>query len=413
MKACVPTCLALADFRQRQKQAFRVQLPAPDDVEKIVIQASERIPVAGPSISDREVELVAEAARTAWYGNHYAYNTRFERMLADYVGVDHAVSVPHCTAALHLALAGLGVGAGDEVIVPDVTWIASVAPVFYVGAEPVLVDILSDTWCIDPAAVEAAITSRTKAIIGVDIYGSMCDWNALRQIADKHKLYLIEDSAEALGSTFGGRRAGALGDVSAFSFHGSKTVVTGEGGMLATSNKSLHERVLFLRDHGRQPGDKLFLNHEVGFKYRMSAVQAALGVGQMERIDDLIRQKRQIFEWYRQRLTGINGLTLNAEPRDTTNSYWMVTVVLDPQLGIDKFKMMDELNNRNIDSRPFFSPLSTLPAFEKYPQSRRFASRDSAGAKVAAFGVNLPSGYNMDEAKVDLVSKAVAEIVRG
>src|SRR5271155_5256546 len=158
-----------------------------------MIVAPERIPVAAPSITDREVELAAEAARTAWRQNHYAYNARFEHMVADYVGVGHAVSVPHCTAALHLALAALGIGPGDEVIVPDVTWIASVAPVVYVGADPVLVDILPDTWCLDPAAGEAAVGPRTRAIIGVDLYGGVCDWAALGAIAERHGLHLIED----------------------------------------------------------------------------------------------------------------------------------------------------------------------------------------------------------------------------
>lgn len=373
--------------------------------------APERIPVAGPSISDREVELVAEAARTAWYQNHYAFNARFERLLADYVGVAHAVSVPHCTAALHLALAALGVGPGDEVIVPDVTWIASVAPVVYVGAEPVLVDIDPETWCIDPAAVERAIGPKTKAIIGVDLYGSTCDWAALKRIADAHGLALIEDAAEALGSSRGGRRAGAFGAVSAFSFHGSKTVVTGEGGMLATDDKALFERVLFLRDHGRNPGDRFFLNTEVAFKYRMSAVQAALGVAQMERIDALIAHKRAIFGWYRDRLAGLSGVTLNAEPEGTQNSFWMVTVVLDPTLGLDKFALMAELDERNIDSRPFFTPLSTLPAFDERPAAKRFVTPRDAGHRIAAYGVNLPSGYNMTEEKADIVASAVREII--
>ncbi|HPG03992.1 MAG TPA: DegT/DnrJ/EryC1/StrS family aminotransferase, partial [Rhodoblastus sp.] len=260
-----------------------------------MIVSPERIPVAGPSITDREPELAAEAARTAWYGNHYAYNARFEQMLTDYVGVAHAVSLPHCTSGLHLALAALGVGPGDEVIVPNVTWIASVAPIVYVGAEPVLVDIRADTWCIDPDAVEAAIGPKTKAIIGVDLYGSMCDWDQLQAVADRHGLHLIEDSAEALGSSLNGRKAGAFGRVSAFSFHGSKTVATGEGGMLATNDTGLFDRVLFLRDHGRAPGDRFFQNSEIAFKYRMSAVQAALGVAQMERIDELIAHKRAIF----------------------------------------------------------------------------------------------------------------------
>ena len=375
-----------------------------------MIVSPERIPVAGPSITDREPELAAEAARTAWYGNHYAYNARFEQMLADYVGVAHAVSLPHCTSGLHLALAALGVGPGDEVIVPNVTWIASVAPVVYVGAEPVLVDISADTWCIDPDAVEAAIGPKTKAIIGVDLYGSMCDWDRLQAIADRRGLHLIEDSAEALGSSLNGRKAGAFGRVSAFSFHGSKTVATGEGGMLATNDKALFDRVLFLRDHGRTPGDRFFQNSEIAFKYRMSAVQAALGVAQMERIEDLIAHKRAIFRWYRQRLSGLQGVALNAEPAGVVNSYWMVTIVPDASFGLDKFEIMDELNKRNIDSRPFFSRLSDLQAFDDRPASKRFVRADERGAEIARCGVNLPSGYNMDEAKVDIVAAAVKEI---
>ncbi|HLK23896.1 MAG TPA: DegT/DnrJ/EryC1/StrS family aminotransferase, partial [Caulobacteraceae bacterium] len=267
-----------------------------------MIVSPERIPVAGPWITEREPELAAEAARTAWYGNHYAFNARFERMLADYVGVAHAVSLPHATAGLHLALAALGVGPGDEVICPDVTWIASVAPVVYVGATPVLVDILPDTWCIDPNAAAAAVGPRTKAIIGVDLYGSTCDWAALEDVAVRHGLALIEDAAEALGSVHHGRRAGGFGHAAAFSFHGSKTVATGEGGMLATDDGALYERVLRLRDHGRAPGDRLFQNDEIAFKYRMNAVTAALGVAQMERIDALIEKKRAIFGWYAERL---------------------------------------------------------------------------------------------------------------
>lgn len=376
-----------------------------------MIVAPDRIPVAGPSITDREAELAAEAARTAWYQNHYAFNARFERMLADYVGVAHAVSVPHCTAALHLALAALGVGPGDEVIVPDVTWIASVAPVTYVGAEPVLVDILPDTWCMDPDAVEVAIGPAAKAIIGVDLYGSTCDWDRLQAIADKHRLYLVEDAAEALGSVYRGRKAGALGRASAFSFHGSKTVVTGEGGMLATDDEQLFERALFLRDHGRKPGDHFFLNSEIAFKYRMSAVQAAIGVAQMERIDELVARKRAIFGWYRDRLSPLKGVVLNAEPPGTLNSYWMVTVVLDPAIGFDKFALMAELERRNIDSRPFFSRLSSLPVFADRPNATRFVGPSDHGARIAPYGVNLPSGYDMTEEKVDVVARAFAEII--
>lgn len=354
---------------------------------------------------------MAEAARTAWFANHYAFNERFERAFAEYAGVKHAVSLPHCTAAIHLSLAAAGIGPGDEVIVPDVTWIASVAPVIYVGATPIFADIRRDTWCIDPSSVEKTITPRTRAIIGVDLYGSMADWHELQRIAKKHNLFLVEDAAESLGSEYGGRKAGALGDIGVFSFHGSKTLTTGEGGMLVTDDDHLHRRVMTLRDHGRPPGDKLFLNSEVGFKYKMSALQAAFGLGQIERVEELISRKREIFSWYESHLGGANGITLNAEPTGTKNSYWMVTVILDPALGLDKFALMSALAERKIDTRPFFSPLSSLPAFADYKASSDYMPERPAGAEVARYGVNLPSGYHMDEEKVEIVSSAVKEII--
>jgi perosamine synthetase len=374
-----------------------------------MIVAETRIPIAGPSITDREVELAAEAARTAWHKDHYVFNERFEHAVAEYVGVRYAVSVPHCTAALHLALAATGIGPGDEVIVPDITWIASVAPVIYVGADPILVNVLNDTWCLDPKAVEAAITPRTRAIIGVDLYGSMCDWPALQRIADRHGLILIEDAAEALGSSLNGKRAGSFGSAAAFSFHGSKTVTTGEGGMLVTDDEGIRKRVLFLRDHGRNPGDTNFLNSEIAFKYRMSAVQAALGCAQMERIDSLIAMKRQIFEWYRERLDDLQGVALNVEPPSTLNSYWMVTAIPVPEFGLDKFAMIAEMDKRNIDTRPFFSQLSSLPAFDHRQAAKRFLDSSQTDTSIARYGVNLPSGYNMTEELVDIVCQAYRE----
>jgi len=367
------------------------------------------IPVAGPSITEREGELAREAAMGAWGPDHYRYNARFERMMADLVGVAHAVSLPHATSGLHLALAAAGIGPGDEVIGPDVTWIASMAPVSYVGATPVFVDILSDSWCLDPAAVEAAITPKTRAIIGVDLYGSMCDWGRLRDIATRHNLLLIEDAAEALGSTWAGQQAGSLGDMAVFSFHGSKTITTGEGGMLVTNDDHLHARVQKLRDHGRPPGDRFFLNDEVAFKYKMSAVQAALGIAQMERIGTLIDYKRRLFGWYRDRLAGVPGLRLNAEPQQVRNSYWMVTVVPEEGFGHDKFSLQAALRARGIDSRPFFSQLSKLRAYEGRHDSARFLPAAPAGAAAATRGINLPSGYGLDEATVDRVCSALLD----
>ena len=361
------------------------------------------IPVAAPSITKREGDLAKEAALTAWGAEHYAFNAKFEKMVAGYVGVSHAASLPHATSGLHLALAAAGIGVGDEVIGPDVTWIASMAPVSYVGATPVFVDILADTWCIDPEAVEAAITSRTRAIIGVDLYGSMCDWQRLRAIATKHNLVLIEDAAEALGSTYYGKAAGSFGDMAVFSFHGSKTITTGEGGMIVTNNDTLFSRIQKLRDHGRPPGDKFFLNDEISFKYKMSSVQAALGIAQMERIDELITQKRQIFKWYQDRLKQQPNIYLNIEPENVLNSYWMVTIVPQDANAPDKFLLQKLLAERNIDSRPFFNRLSMLKAYEAHPESVRNLPFRPNGAHAARYGLNLPSGYNMNEALIDRV----------
>mgnify|MGYP001765302522 CR=1 FL=1 len=374
--------------------------------------APVRIPVAGPSISEREPAYAAEAARTAWYGNAGSFVSRFENAMAGYVGVPYAIATPHCTAGLHLILAAMGIGPGDEVIVPDVTWIASVAPVTYVGATPVLVDIRPDTWCIDPEMVEAAIGPRTRAIIGVDLYGSMCDWPRLETLAEKHGLMLIEDAAEALGSSLGGRRAGAFGHASAFSFHGSKTLATGEGGMLLTSDPALRERVLVLRDHGRPTGDRLFLNSEFAFKYRMNDVTAAVGLAQAERLEELITAKRQIFAWYEERLRDLQGLALNVEPAGVINSYWMVTVVPDADFGFDKFELMAAFARRNIDTRPFFSRLSRLPALDGRSESTRLVTGATAGDGPATRGVNLPSGYHMDQDRVDIVCRALRDIFK-
>jgi perosamine synthetase len=305
----------------------------------------------------------------------------------------------------------MGIGPGDEVIVPDVTWIASVAPVTYVGARPVFVDVLPDTWCLDPDAVEAAVTPATKVILAVDLHGSMADWDRLRAIAARHGLRLIEDAAEALGSTWRGRAAGSLGEVGVYSFHGSKTVTTGEGGMLVTDDDALHTRVMTLRDHGRPPGDRFFLNNEVAFKYKMSALQAAVGLAQMERFAELIERKRAIFGWYAERLAGLQGVALNVEPAGTTNSYWMVTAVPDADYGFDKFTLMAAFKARAIDTRPFFTPLSRLDAFAAADDAKRFLPAVPAGHGIAARGINLPSGFNLDETKVDLVCRAFREIL--
>jgi len=365
-----------------------------------------RIPVAGPWITDREVDYVARAARDAWYEHANDFNRRFEQAFAAHVGLAHAISLPSCTSALHLALMALGVGPGDEVVVPDCTWIATAAPISYVGATPVFADIDPRTWCLSAPSFEACITPRTKAVIPVDLYGGMPDWSAITDVARCHGVAVIEDAAEAIGSRWHGRPAGSLGDIGVFSFHGSKTLTTGEGGMLVTGRDDLAARVQVLRDHGRQPGDRLFVNTEVAHKYKMSALQAALGLAQIERIDELVWRKREIFRWYREALGSEPGVTLNAEPEATLNSYWMVTLVLDEGLG-DKHALMQHLDSADIDSRPFFHPLSALPAYAGSASAAR--ARNPISRSVSARGVNLPSALSLTRAQVETVSRAVLD----
>lgn len=222
---------------------------------------------------------------------------------------------------------------------------------------------------------------------------------------------VIEDAAEAIGSEYQGEKAGTFGDTGVFSFHGSKTLTTGEGGMLVTDREDIYQRVLFLRDHGRKPGDKMFWNTEVAYKYKMSSMQAALGLAQLERIDELIARKRQIFEWYREQLGSVEGITLNYEAPDTKNSYWMVTAVLDPSLGMEKERLMVLLSERGIDSRPFFYPLSSLPAYEGLEQAQKARQRNHASYQTSPYAINLPSALNLTKEKVRYVCGVFKEVL--
>ena len=273
----------------------------------------EPIPVAGPWITQKEIDYVTDAVTRAWYGNANIYHQQFEEAFARYIGKRHAITLPSCTSAIHLSLLSLGIGKGDEVIVPDLTWIATAAPITYVNATPVFADCDEDTWCISPDALQACISPRTKAIIPVDLYGNMPEMDAIVDIAEDNNIVIIEDAAEAIGSEYHGEKAGSFGDTGVFSFHGSKTMTTGEGGMLVTNREDIFQRCLALRDHGRAPGDKMFWNAEVGFKYKMSSMQAALGLAQLERIGELVQGKRRIFNWYRQNLANLDGIMLNCE----------------------------------------------------------------------------------------------------
>ena len=371
----------------------------------------ERIPVAGPWITQKEISYVTDAVTNAWYSNANVYHARFEKAFADYMGVRFAISLPSCTAAIHLSLLALGIGPGDDVIVPDITWIASAAPISYVGATPVFADIDSKTWCLSAHSFDGCVTPKTKAVIPVDLYGNMPDMDAIRNVAKRHGVAIIEDAAEAIDSEYKGTKAGRFGDTGVFSFHGSKTLTTGEGGMLVTDREDVYQRALVLRDHGRRPGDKMFFNTEIAYKYKMSSMQAALGLAQLERIEELITRKRQIFSWYQTQLADIEDVTLNFEAPGTKNTYWMITAILDQRFGMTKDILMREMSEANIDCRPFFNPLSSLPAYEHSEQSRLARQRNSVSYQISPYGINLPSGLNLTKKKVQYVCDALKVIL--
>lgn len=368
-----------------------------------------RIFYTKPSITEAEVEAVTAAARDGWGPHCYEAIQRFEALFAAFVGCRHAISTSSCTGALHMGLAALGLGPGDEIILGDINWIASAAPATYLGATPVFVDVLADSWCLDPDQVEAAITPRTKAIIAVHVYGNLCDLDRLQEIGARHGIPVIEDAAEAIGSkwlgTDGERHAGSRGRFGTFSFHGTKTLTTGEGGMFVTNDTALYEQVQALSNHGRMAGEaRQFWPGMIGFKYKMSNIQAALGCAQMQRIDELIAKKRAIFHYYANALAGLPGVTMNPEPSGTQNGYWMPTVVFAPELGVNREALLAAFQTANIDGRVFFWPLSGLPMFTPNPANR--IAYDLPGR---AF--NLPSYHDLTPAEQDRVIAVIHQVL--
>lgn len=351
-----------------------------------------RILYTKPSITELESRYAADAAANGWGERCYDYIIRFESAFKDHLGVPFAIATSSCTGALHMGMAALGIGPGDEVIVADTNWIASVAPIVHLGAKPVFVDVRCDSWCIDPDLAEAAITPRTKAILAVHLYGNLCDMERLLAIGEKHGIPVIEDAAEAIGSEYFGKRAGSMGRFGAFSFHGTKTVTTGEGGMFVTNDAALFERVLTLSNHGRARGQtRQFWPDVVGFKYKMSNIQAALGCAQMERISELIGRKRQIFHYYRDRLRDLPGVQMNPEHSNIVNGAWMPTVVFDVTTGVTREELVAAFAADNIDARVVFYPLSGLPMFEALPNNRNAWS-------IPKRAINLPSYHDMSTA---------------
>ena len=360
-----------------------------------------RIYYTKPSITEREIAYVTDAVTHGWGTACYDYIYRFEQAFSQHLCVPHVIATSSCTGALHMGMAALGIGPDDEVILADINWVASTAPITYLGAKPVFVDILPDTWCLDPVSVEAAITPRTKAIMAVHLYGNLCEMDALLAIGKKHGIPIIEDAAEAIGSIWHGRRAGTMGAFSTFSFHGTKTLTTGEGGAFVTNDNELYERVMTLSNHGRRRGEtKQFWPERIGYKYKMSNLQAAIGLAQIERVDELVNRKREILAHYREHLQSIVGIAMNPEPAGTINGAWMPTAVFPRAGGLTRERLQPAFAEENIDARVFFHPLSSLPMFDK--QEGNVIAYDTAERAI-----NLPSYHDITSQELNRVCSVI------
>lgn len=369
------------------------------------------VPVASPMIGEMEIEFVTDAVRSTWVSSLGAYIDRFEREFAAFVGVPHAVAVSNGTTGLHLALHSLGIGPGDEVIIPDLTFVATAHAVLQTGAQPVFVDAEPDTWCMDPAAVARAVTPNTKAVIPVHLFGHPVDMPAIQGIADQHDLILVEDAAEAHGAEVHGRRVGSLSRAGVFSFYGNKIITTGEGGMITTADEALAGRLRYLRDHGMST-TRRYYHDELAFNYRITNLQAALGVAQMLRIEEFIAKKRMISQWYRESLSDVPGIQFHMERPWARNVYWLACIVLSEDFPLSRDALCEALRQAGVDTRPFFVPMHELPHLAGFRQIGRDNDACLHATRLGQQGVNLPSSCNLDEATVRWIGAEISRIAR-
>tara|TARA_Y100000741_G_scaffold207792_1_gene158169 strand:- start:1643 stop:2746 length:1104 start_codon:yes stop_codon:yes gene_type:complete len=356
-----------------------------------------------PSITDLEISYASDAAKNGWGDDCYKYINKFENLFKEHLGVEYAIATSSCTGAIHIGLSSLGIGPGDEVIVADINWIASVSPIVHMGAKPIFVDVDINSWCIDTNKIRDAITPNTKAIMAVHIYGNICNMDELLSISNEYNIPIIEDSAEAIGSEWNSKKAGSIGTYGTFSFHGTKTVCTGEGGMFVTNDEEIYEKSLTLSNHGRSRYQKKqFWPDMIGFKYKMSNIQAAIGCAQLERIDELISKKRKIFNFYKDNLKNL-PVKFNPEPENTKNGYWMPTIIVDEGIKFDRDDVLKKFSQENIDARVFFWPLSSLPMFEEVKQNL-------VSYSLNVRGINLPSYHDLTEEQQERVIKVINNI---
>lgn len=365
------------------------------------------IPVSKPQLAKHAKAYLNLCIDSGWISSEGPFVARLEKRFAQYLGVRYAVAVTSGTASLHLAVCGLEIGRGDEVIVPALTIISPVAAILYTGAQPVLVDSTANGWNMDISQIEKKITRRTKAIIAVHLYGQPVDINPLLDIAKKHRLFLIEDVAESLGGEYQNRKLGSFGDVSCFSFYANKLLTTGEGGMAVTNKKTVYKKLQLFRDMARIP-KKRFVHSRVGFTYRMSNLQAALGVAQLEEIEQVLEKKRSVAAFYNNALAALPGLRLPEEKPGMKNSDCMYAVLVEDGFGISRNMLRKKLSEKGVETRDFFVPMHRQPALLKLGlfHGEHYPATDSLSRR----GLYLPSGPDITTEQLQYVCNTIKEI---
>lgn len=361
-----------------------------------------KYPVYQPQLGNKEKEYVMDCLDSTWISSKGKYVSAFEKKFAEYIQINYATTVSNGTVALHLALLALGIGEGDEVIVPTFTYVASVNAIAYTGAKPVFVDSLESTWQMDSEDVRRKITPKTKAVMAVHLYGHPCQMDELVEISKENNIFLIEDCAEAVGTLFQGKHVGTFGDISTFSFFGNKTITTGEGGMVVTNDQTLYDRATHFKGQGLAK-HREYWHDVIGYNYRMTNICAAIGLAQLENIENILKQKRTIAMWYKKAFEGTN-IKFHIEAKDTFHSYWMCSILFPNSLKREWIR--EEMKKSGIETRPLFYPVHTMPMYSTKYEKHPIAE------KLGWAGINLPSYPELTEDDVLFISSKVIELVQ-
>ena len=373
----------------------------------------KKITSAGPSITQAEIDLVTEAIQVGWQEKMNWYIDQFVSEFSEYIGVKHCLPTSHCTDAIHLAMLAMDIGPGDEVIVPDLTWVASVSPIIYVGATPVFADVDPVSLCITAESIEQCITSKTKAVVVVDLLGNMPEWREILDLCQKRGIRIIEDAAEGLGATYEGKQAGTFGEVSLFSFNATKLIMSGQGGALCTDDYSLYKKAKLHSHHGidKELTGKYFWSNVLGYNYNWTNIQAALALAQLRRIKELIAYKKWLFHEYKKHLSKIDGIQLSSAKKNVDAVYWISIAIVDEKYGMDKEELIKRFIEYQIDMRPLFYPVSSMPPFQDFIFNKNIKNFNRNAYLLSKNGICLPNGNNLSSEDVKYICDVFKKII--